>query len=472
MPVLKRPERLITIDLPSRKAPVIAETDVLVIGGGPAGIGAAVGAAGAGANVILAERYGFPGGNATAALVTYFMSYFGASHEHRAPVAHLLFPQDHGTSEPVIAGVVSQFVNLLAENGGAILPSKETGYVLSFDPEVFKITAADFLDQAGVNILFHALASSVIGGSHIEGVVLETKSGPVVIKAKTVIDATGDGDIAALAGAPFQVGRVEDGLTQPMTLMFRVTEFERSNFAEYVKNNPVQWNGVQGLYTLIAKATMTGKYSIPRDDILFFGTPHEKEINVNSTRITRVSGIDVWDLTLAEYEGRRQVQQIAAFLKEYVPGFENTYVIQTGVEVGVRESRRITGQYTLTASDILEARKFDDIIARGAYPVDIHDPAGKGTIMKRLPSSEAYDIPLRCLIPLNVNNLLTAGRCISGTHEALASYRIMPISMATGQAAGVCAALSSGRNKPPAEIDFRSVQKELLRQGADLRDIR
>jgi len=263
----------------------------------------------------------------------------------------------------VIAGVVSQFVNLLAENGGAILPSKETGYVLSFDPEVFKITAADLLDQAGVNILFHALASSVIGGSHIEGVVLETKSGPVVIKAKTVIDATGDGDIAALAGAPFQVGRVEDGLTQPMTLMFRVTEFERSNFAEYVKNNPVQWNGVQGLYTLIAKATMTGKYSIPRDDILFFGTPHEKEINVNSTRITRVSGIDVWDLTLAEYEGRRQVQQIAAFLKEYVPGFENTYVIQTGVEVGVRESRRITGQYTLTASDILEARKFDDIIA-------------------------------------------------------------------------------------------------------------
>ncbi len=257
-----------------------------------------------------------------------------------------------------------------------------------------------------------------------------------------------------------------------MTLMFRIVEFNRNKFDSYVKEHPDQWKNVHGLWDLIQKATDAGNLNMPREDILFFHTPHEKELNINSTRINKVSGVDVWDLTLAEYEGRRQVRQIARFLKEYVPGFEETYVIQTAANVGVRETRRIQGDYTLTAEDVLSGKKFEDIIARGSYPIDIHNPVGRGTVLKELMLGESYDIPLRCLIPQKVDNLLVAGRCISGTAEALASYRIMPISMATGQAAGVCAALAIQEGKPPRKMEYQAIQKELLRQGANLRGIK
>jgi hypothetical protein len=203
---------------------------------------------------------------------------------------------------------------------------------------------------------------------------------------------------------------------------------------------------------------------------LFFGTPREHELSVNSTRVTGVLGTDVWDLTYAEWQSRRQMRQIAAFLRRYVPGFEHSYIVQSGVNIGVRETRRIIGEYQLTAADVLEARKFDDVIARGAYPIDIHNPTGSGTILQRLPAGEAYDIPLRCLLPQGVDRLVVAGRCISGTHEAHSSYRVMPIAMATGQAAGVCAALAArAAGKTPRDLPAAQVQQELKRQGADLR---
>jgi hypothetical protein len=164
------------------------------------------------------------------------------------------------------------------------------------------------------------------------------------------------------------------------------------------------------------------------------------------------------------------MRQIAAFLRHYVPGFETAYVAQSGVNVGVRETRRIIGDYQLTAADVLQARKFDDVIARGSYPIDIHNPAGTGTTLQRLPPGEAYDIPLRCLLPQRVEHLMIAGRCISGSHEAHSSYRVMPIAMATGQAAGVCAALAARAGKAPREIWAGHVQQELKRQGANLRD--
>src|SRR5581483_669962 len=157
------------------------------------------------------------------------------------------------------------------------------------------------------------------------------------------------------------------------------------------------------------------------------------------------------------------------FLRRYVPGFEKSYVAQSGVQVGVRETRRIIGDYQLTADDVLAARKFDDAIARGAYPIDIHNPTGTGTVLKRLPPGEAYDIPLRALLPRNTDGLIVAGRCISGTHEAHSSYRVMPIVMATGQAAGVCAALAARTARPPRAVPARAVQRELVRQGASLR---
>jgi hypothetical protein len=422
--------------------------------------------------VLLAERYGFLGGNATAALVMPLMSSYTQRGKPLPADVSRLLPADHGPGEPVVAGVFSTFLTRLVASGGALAPSAQTGFVVPFDPEVFKLVALDLLDEAGVKFLLHAFATEVMADHHLEGVVFETKSGPVVVKARAVVDCTGDGDIAARAGAPFEIGRDDDALVQPMTLMFRMVEFERTAFAAYIKAHPDQWRGVHGLWDLIAKATETGDLDLPREDLLFFGTPQEHEVSVNSTRVTGVSGIDVWDLTYAEWQSRRQMRQIAAFLRHYVPGFEQAYVVQSGVNIGVRETRRIRGDYQLTAADVLEARKFDDVIARCAYPIDIHNPQGSGTILKRLPPGEAYDIPLRCLLPQGVDRLVVAGRCISGTHEAHSSYRVMPTAMATGQAAGVCAALAALAGCPPRDLAAAHVQQELERQGANLGRLR
>jgi hypothetical protein len=472
MPPLSRPENSRFITLPPRRAELAAETDVLVVGGGPAGLGAALGAAATGAKVILAERYGFLGGNATAALVMPLMSFHTQQPKVENAGSTTLLPTDHGPGEPVLAGAVTNFLERLVGAGGAIAPSLKTGYVVPFDPEIFKLVALELLDDAGVRFLFHAFASDTLGNRDVKGVVFETKSGPIVIQAGAVVDCTGDGDVAARAGAPYDVGRELDQLVQPMTLMFRITEFERAAFNSYVKEHPDQWRGVHGLWDLIRKAATAGELQLPREDMLFFATPHDREISVNSTRVTKVLGTDVWNLSYAEWESRRQMRQITAFLRRYVPGFEKAYVVQSGVNVGVRETRRIRGGYRLTADDILQARKFPDVIARSTYPVDIHNPEGRGTTLKRVPPGDAYDIPLRCLIPLEVEGLLVAGRCISGTHEAHSSYRVMPVSMATGQAAGACAALAVRDGKSPRFVPVEDVQAELIRQGANLRGIR
>jgi hypothetical protein len=471
MPPLSWPDTRREVRLAPRTASVGGEADVLVVGGGPAGLGAAVGAARAGADVVLVERFGFFGGNATAALVMPLMSF----HNEMRTVKEAgldeklrIMPADHGPGEPVVAGVLTELLDRLFAVGGAIRPSQDTGFTVPFDPEKYKLAMVDLLDDAGVSFLFHAFASGVVREGEADAVVFETKSGPVVLEAKVVVDCTGDGDVAAAAGAPYGIGRESDGLTQPMTLMFRMVQFERERFAEYVREHPEQWRGVYGLWELIAQAHASGELDLPRDDILFFATPHEHEVSVNSTRVSGL-GIDACDLTHAEWTTRRQMREIVRFLCRRVPGFEDAYLAQSGVSVGVRETRRIMGDYVLTGQDVLTARKFEDAIARGSYPVDIHEPGGKGTVLRRLPLREAYDVPLRCLLPRDVERLLVAGRCISGTHEAHSSYRVTPIAMATGHAAGITAALAARDDMLPREIDHRLVQAELLRQGASLR---
>lgn len=468
MPPLVRPKDPETLTLAPRTATIAARCDVLVVGGGPAGLGAALGAAEAGAEVVLVERHAFLGGNATAALVMPLMSFHTQRGAPAPGAAADLLPQDHGPGDAVVKGVLRRLLERLHGAGGSLRPSAQTGFVVPFDPEIFKLVALDLLDEAGVHVLLHALATGVIGAPRPDGVVFETKSGPIVIMARAVVDATGDGDIAALSGAPFEIGREGDDLVQPMTLMFRMVEFERTAFAAYRQAHPDQWRGVHGLWDLVRQASATGELSLAREDILFFGTPHERELSVNSTRVTGVLGTSVWDLTRAEWQARRQMRQIAAFLRKYVPGFERSYVAQSGVTIGVRETRRVTGDYALTAQDILGAHKFDDAIARGTYPIDIHNPQGKGTLLMRLPPGDWYDIPLRCLLPQRVDRLAVAGRCISGTHEAHSSYRVMPIAMATGQAAGVSAALAAREGKAMRDVPADDVRGELRRQGAEV----
>lgn len=474
MPVLEEPREPRTVTLPPRPARHGGRCEVLVVGGGPAGFAAAVGAADAGADVVLVERYGFLGGNATAALVMPLMSFHN---EHKQAAftesgdTSRLLPTDHGEGEPVVAGVLWQLLDRLMGRGGCLPPSPKTGYTVPFDPELFKFSLLEMMDESGVRMLFHSFASGALPLDDGSGwrVVFETKSGPVVIDAGVVVDGTGDGDVATACGAPYEIGRPEDGLVQPMTLMFRVADFARPDFADYVRAHPDQWRGVHGLWDLVEEARAAGELRLPREDVLFFATPHPREVAVNSTRVNRVLGTSVWDLTRAEYTARHQLAQIDRFLRTRVPGFEESYVMQSGTHIGVRESRRVLGDYQLTGHDILAARTFPDVVAHGAYPVDIHNPRGSGTTLKRVPRGGFYDIPLRCLVPRDTDRLLVAGRCISGTHVAHSSYRVMPIAMATGHAAGVCAALTVRHGSGPRGLPYRMVQHELLRQGARLR---
>jgi ribulose 1,5-bisphosphate synthetase/thiazole synthase len=468
MPIAKR--AVSTVLLPPRHAKVMAETDVLVVGGGPAGIGSAMGAAQTGAKVLLVEQYGFLGGCATAGLVLTMASYYTSSNQPLTqPKALTLFPLDHGEGTPIIGGVLSELVERLILANGAVAPSPSTGFMVPFDPEIFKQVTLRMLEEAGVELLFYAFASDALcDNTTIQGVIFETKSGPVVAKAKVIIDCTGDGDVAAYAGAPYEMGRNPDQRVQPMSLMFLLNGFNFEPFNRYVMEHPDQWRGVRGLEALMQKAKNQGELEIPRENILLFGGAHNSEVLVNSTRILNTSGTDVWDLTHATLEGHRQITELTRFLRRYVPGFEQTYVQQSGAIVGTRETRRIIGEYQLTTKDVLQAQKFSDGIALGSYPIDIHNPHGKGTTVKKIKAGQAYEIPLRCLIPKKPENLIVAGRCISGTHGASASYRTIPICIATGHAAGVCAAIAAKNNQTPRTVKATEVQKELLKQKAYL----
>jgi hypothetical protein len=226
---------------------------------------------------------------------------------------------------------------------------------------------------------------------------------------------------------------------------------------------------VAGLYELWNEAQQDGLVDIPRELVSFFISPYADEVTVNMTRVTDINPLDPDDLTRAEVEARLQVFSLLRFFKERVPGFENARVAATGTQVGIRESRRIVGRYTLTADDILSARRFDDAVARSAYPIDIHNPSGSGTTTHRLPEGATYEIPFRTMVPVNREDVLVAGRCISTTHEALASTRLTPTVMTLGQAAGTAAALANERGGHVGDVAAEELRARLMADGVDLR---
>ena len=270
------------------------------------------------------------------------------------------------------------------------------------------------------------------------------------------------------------------GRVQPATLMFRLSHVDLAETARYVREHPEEMRSslpahartpesltaVAGLYALWQRARDEGSVDVPRELVSFFISPYPDEVTVNMTRVVDIDPLDPEDLTRAEVESRLQAMQLFEFFRKYVPGFENARIAGTGTQVGIRESRRIVGRYTLTREDVLQARKFDDAVARSAYPIDMHNPAGSGTTTQRLAPGESYEIPYRRLVPVNREQLLVAGRCISTTHEALASTRLTPTVMTLGQAAGTAAALAARAACGWEIYDVRALREQLRADGA------
>ncbi|MFD2327910.1 FAD-dependent oxidoreductase [Cohnella sp. GCM10020058] len=439
------------------------ETDVVVTGGGPAGVNAALAAARGGARTVLVERYGFLGGMSTAALVYPWMTF------------HTM------EGKQVVAGIAQEIVDRLRRIGASRGHVRDTvGFVRTvtpYHPEQYKIVAYDMLREAGVRVLLHSFVDRVLmaSGERIDAVVLTSKSGPIEVRGRTFVDTTGDADIAYLAGAPCLKGRPGDNRTQPMTMKFRMRGVDLNKVKAYMltyrdefyKKTPfdeletLPLTGVLGFYKHWREANLP----INRDQVLFFTGPETDEVLVNTTRVQGLDGTDVEDLTLAEALGRKQALQVGDFMKT-LPGFERASISQVGAQIGVRETRRIQGRYVLQAEDVVAGRRFDDAIARSGYPIDIHDPSGKGVTAAWVEGDGAYDIPYRCLVPLGIGNLLVGGRCISTSHEALATTRLTPSCMATGQAAGAAAALSLRAGVPPSDLDAQALRAMLREQQA------
>jgi hypothetical protein len=438
--------------------------DVLVIGGGNAGCAAAIAAARHGAKTLLVERYGFLGGTATAAMVGPWMTF-------------------HSGSKRIVGGIAQEIVERLVRKGGSPGHVRDSSdYVATitpFDPEIHKAVLFEMMQEAGVDLLLHAyFLRSLVRDGGVEGAVFATVAGEREYRAAFTIDTTADAYVAASAGVATQQGDAS-GRVQPASLMFRLSHVDLSKTATYVRMHPDQMRtslkahervapamtAVAGLYNLWNDALEHGEVSVPRELVSFFISPYPDEVTVNMTRVTDVDPLDPDDLTRAEVAARGQVMQLLEFFRSRVPGFENARIAATGTQIGIRESRRIVGEYTLTRDDVLQARHFDDAVARSAYPIDIHNPSGSGTTTHRLPAGESYEIPYRCMVPAYVDRLLVAGRCISTTHEALASTRLTPTVMTLGQAAGTAAALAKQTGKRLRSIDTQALRSTLIHDG-------
>ncbi len=322
-----------------------------------------------------------------------------------------------------------------------------------FCEEELKLILNRMVLKENIDILFHANIYDVKReGDKITEVCVATRGGPLCLKADYFIDATGDAQAAYLSGVPCRVGREEDGLCQPMTLCFRLANVDADKFnasKEYFQKKYKEYLDA-------------GKFKNPRENILIFNTPIKNVIHFNTTRIVKKNPVDPFDITKAELEAREQVFEVYEFLKEHADGLENSYISITGSEIGVRESRMIEGEYTVTGDDFRQCVKFDDAIACGNYDIDIHNPEGSGTYIYRFADGEYYTIPYRALIPKGVSNMLVAGRCISSDHTAQAAYRIMPIVCCIGEAAGIAAAMASKNAIDVRKVDIKQLQNAIV----------
>lgn len=445
--------------------PVIWEGDVLVVGGGPSGFAAAVASARAGARTILVEGNGYLGGMATAGLVGPFMTCYSPD-----------------ASRQIIKGIFEEFVKRMIKKGGAIHPSecepgtsyssyisKGHAHVGPFDSEVFKLEAEKICLEAGVKLLYHAMFVNVVmdgQGKKIVCAVFATKAGLVSVSAKMFVDCTGDGDVSKSANVEMKQGREQDGLTQPCTLFFQVSNIDKQKLEEYRKSHP-EPDGKQ-FSTEVEKACVNGDFPIQREKLGMYESCTNGYWRVNTTRMFHINTADPFQVTEAEIEGRKQVQIVMDFLHKYIPGAENAYLVDSAAQLGVRESGRIVGEYVLTEEDLKNSVIFEDSIGLGGFAIDIHQPDGKSGKFELIASGKAYSIPYRSLLPKTVDNLLVAGRCISATHEALGAVRIMPSCFATGQAAGTAAALSVQEQVIPRKLENAKLRKVLLDNGAIL----
>ena len=439
----------ITIEEPARHVPLYGEYEVVVLGGGPAGIAASVAAARAGRRTLLIERYGFLGGMGTAAGVTNFCG---------------LHANVHGEMHRVVQGIASDLLARIDRLGGLNAPHLVLGQILAqaYDTAAYKIAADDLLAAHKVDVLFHALGAGVVmrDQERIDALMIETRAGRRAVRSEIFIDCSGDGDLAAWAGAPFEIGDNDGGMLYP-SMMFRLNGIDPDKAGEAWRTIP----------ELMERAEAAGTHRFPRKGAIVRPQRSGIEWRVNFTQLAgpdgrAINGLEPDELTRGEIEGRRQAVQAFEFLRR-VPGFESSYIVDLPPQLGIRETRRITGDYALSSEDVLGCASFADSIGVNGWPIEAHVAGDVIFRFPPIPESRGFnELPYRMLLPQGIDNLLVAGRCASMTHEGQSAARVSGACFAMGEAAGVAAALSLSGNTIPREIAVEKLQQVLKQQGA------